>query len=450
MTHQRLKYIIILCVGLILLSDFCVAQEVTREQELERMGEIIFTRAKSLIETGDYLNATREFIILMNYYPDFEKMDEVVLLISDCMYEMELYTSATTMFTYLVKNYFSSPFLPNALLGLEKTKYKEGKFQESLDFFEAIQKAPRPIDVDDEARYYAGQSYYSIKDYSRTLKTLLELDSGSNYYDYGLYTIGLSLLRMKRVRKAIAIFRKIAAMPILSEERRNVVDEARLTLGFLYFELGYYNQAITYFRDISPANARYPDALLAQGWTFIKLNDYYSATRPLLNLIRNYPDNIKAEEALFLLGRCYLELLFLDEAIVVYDKIIELFPEEDIMPETVRDINIALSKEGKAIEKLRMDLLILETRLIESILSRTGKELPSYLTYEKDKVEVSRDKLLDTIKEERSRFSEMRNHIDQMKEILSAKLERKNWRAYAEYGKSRALFLKGTVESEGN
>jgi TolA-binding protein len=300
------------------------------------------------------------------------------------------------------------------------------------------------VDVDDEARYYAGQSYYNIKDYASALEALLNLDPRSDYYPYGLYTVGLCLLKMKRVTKSVAVFRKLVSLPIISEEGRTVIDEARLTLGYLYYELGYFKEARSYFADVSPQHRRYPEALLARGWASVKMADYAGALPALVTLVSRFPQDPKSEEALFLLGRCYIQLGLYDDAVKVYDKIIELFPEEDNLSAMVQQLSSLLASQEQEVERLREDLLLLEASLLEALQVGGGPRLPQYLKEEKARLDETRRALLENIVEEHRRFLEMHSTISALRENLNLKVERKSWRAYAEYGKSRALFLKGT------
>lgn len=413
-------------------------------RDLERAAEHLLSEAKSYMRSGSYWQAARDLALLLDSYPEFKKTDEVLLLLGDCLYEMELYNAATSTYTYLVKNYFGSPLLAKGLLGLQKTQYKLGKHQGSLNLYEALLQAPRPVDVDDEARYYAGQSYYNIKDYASALEALLNLDPRSEYYPYALYTVGLSLLKMKRVTKSVAVFRKLVSLPIISEERRAIVDEGRLTLGYLYYELGYFKEARGYFADVSPEHRRYPEALLGRGWASVKIADYAAALTPLVTLVSRFPQDPKSEEALFLLGRCYLQLGLYDDAVKVYDKIIELFPEEDNLSAMAQQLSDLLAAQEQEIERLREDLLLLEASLLGALHVGPQPRLPQYLKEEKARLDETRRALLQNIVDEHRRSLEMHTTISALREILALKLERKSWRAYAEYGKSRALFLKGT------
>ena len=44
----------------------------------------------------------------------------------------------------------------------------------------------------------------------------------------------------------------------------------------------------------------------------------------------------------------------------------------------------------------------------------------------------------------------MKNQIDKLKKVAARKEKRKDWRGYAEYGISRALFLKEMEQKKAN
>ncbi|MBN1351257.1 tetratricopeptide repeat protein [candidate division KSB1 bacterium] len=234
----------------------------------------------------------------------------------------------------------------------------------------------------------------------------------------------------------------MVALPVISHERRQIIDDARLTLGFIYYELGYFNHAYEFFKDISTSHENYKDALLGMGWALIKQEKYEECIKPLLKITKKYPRTANAEEAYFLLGQCYLKLNRFTEAIESYDIIIEMFPRHKDYSKYLADIQTYLGNEEKRLEQLETDLLVQESHLLEAIPVDGYANKPQYLKDEQKKIEKYRASLVDKIMKERSHIRSLKQTIEELRESALRKHRRKDWRGYAEYGKARALFLK--------
>jgi len=416
--------------------------EKSLKNDLEGVSEKLFFEAQNYYNDGQYWEGARDLIILLDFYPSYSKIDQVVFLLGDCLYEINILDGATRIYKYLVKKYIRSPLLPRALLGLQRIQFDTGNYNRCIEFYNAIKRGNPPQDILNVARYYAGLAFYHLKDYPGSIKILSQIDESSPYYDYGLYSMGLSLLRLKKVRRAINTFRSVCRLPVVNNERRNVLDETHLTLGYIYFELGYYKYALREFRDVSPNHDHYNDALIAEGWAAINLEKYEEAVIPLTKLLTQYPDDENNEEAFFLLGRCYLKLARYDDALKVYEHLIEIFPERQVVPTLVREIDMNLAEENVKIEKIKMNLLMLESRLLDAMPLQFGTKAPTYLKQEGDKINDTRIALLKRIHEERKIFNTMASQMKELRNLAVRKENRRDWRAYAEYGKSRALFMK--------
>jgi tetratricopeptide (TPR) repeat protein len=229
---------------------------------------------------------------------------------------------------------------------------------------------------------------------------------------------------------------------VISDERRKIVDDARLTLGFIYYELSYADIAFKYFKDVAKSHPNYADALLGQGWSKVKLNLFEDALDPLKIIITDFPNTAHAEEAYFLIGQCFMKLNRYDEAIKIYDKIIELFPKQIDFSQYMKQISLDLERKSKVIEQLETDLLIQESQLLEALpVDGTGKH-PAYLEDERQKIQNYRDTLVKQIIEERNSLKAMREIIEKLREKNIRQYQRKDWRGYAEYGRARSLYLK--------
>ncbi len=412
------------------------------KDDLEGVSGKLFYEAQNYYNDGQYWEGARDLIILLDFYPSYSKIDQVVFLLGDCLYEINILDGATRIYKYLVKKYIRSPLLPRALLGLQRIQFDTGNYNRCIEFYNAINRGNPSQDILNVAQYYAGLAFYHLKDYPNSIKVLSQIDESSPYYDYGLYSMGLSLLRMKKVRRAINTFRAICRLPVVNNERRNVLDEAHLTLGYIYFELGYYKYALSQFRDVSSNHDHYKDALIAEGWTAINLEMYEEAVTPLTKLLTQYPGDENNEEAFFLLGRCYLKLAKYDDALKVYEHLIEIFPEREVVPTLVNEIDMSLAEENVRIEKIKMNLLMLESRLLDAMPLQSEPTSPTYLKEEGDKINDTRISLLKRIHEERKTFNSISSQMKELRKLAVRKENRRDWRAYAEYGKSRALFMK--------
>ena len=414
------------------------------EDDLEKVSEKLFREAKRQYDLGEYWSCARDLIILMDFYSRFSQIDDAIVTLGECLYEMELLEGASRMFKHLVKKYPRSQFIPRALLGLQKIEYEKSDFVRCVEFHKVIQGGGASQEVLDGSRYFAGLSNYYLNDYSAAVSLLSKVDENSDYYDYALYSAALSLLRMGSLRRGALVLRRLISLPVTSPARRKVIDEGYLTLGYLYYEVGRHRHALRYFGSVSSGHENYVDALLGAGWAAVKMEAFVEAIPPLTKLVKKYPTDKNTEEAFFLLGRCYLKLGFYDEAAQVYEYLIELFPTEDVIPAIIREAYASLQKEEYKIEQMKMELLVLESKLLDAIPMGGNNDMPSYIKKESERLSEIREGLMSRINNERQLFHQIVSTLQELRTLAATKESRRDWRAYAEYGKSRALFLKRT------
>jgi tetratricopeptide (TPR) repeat protein len=244
------------------------------------------------------------------------------------------------------------------------------------------------------------------------------------------------------VNKAVAALRKLLAMPLIRPDQRDAINNTHLTLGYIYYELGYYAEAVAHFRRINPEHETFPQALLASSWAAIKQNDFQTAVITLNELNKNYDETEYGEEAHFLLGQCYLQMGFYDFAFKEYDYISVRYPAANNIAERVVEVQAGLRQQEQMMEKLKVQLLVLESKLLTTI-NLNGKTVPKYIKDELGRLTRSQGELIENIMAERKLFEEASQNIELMQKEMERKESRRHWHAYAEYGKARALFLKG-------
>ncbi len=217
-------------------------------------------------------------------------------------------------------------------------------------------------------------------------------------------------------------------------------------MGYIFYELTNYEQALKYLEAISPTFYDYPDVLLAIGWSAYKAQNYRKALVALNKLINDYPNNLNKDEAYFVIGECYLKLGYFQYAIKAFDEIINKHPVANHFAQRVKIIRAELNKEEQQIEQLKTDLLLLETKLMETVHIEQTDNVPEEIKKEKERIQKQRESLLKNLIKERQLFLGVTKAIKDLKDYLEKKEMQKDWRAYAEYGKTRAIFLKGLSE----
>ena len=426
------------------------SQDNRDEKEMQRAANKIFRSGVSYFNKGEYWKCAQELIIVMDFYPKFKKLDQVITYLGNCLFQEELYTASIRMFNYLIKKYPHSDRIPEALLGLEKAYYNQRKYKQTLRVYYVILKKTNDKKILSEACYWAGQSHHLLKNYDMAINVLKKIDSHSDYYDVALYTTALSYLKKSNVAISVDYFRKITALPLISAERRKVVDDARLTLGLIYYQLNAFKASIQQLSKISDKHENYQDALLGMGWAYLKLNDYDAVIKVLDKLIKLYPNSENAEEAYFLLGQAYIAIGNYDKAITAYKTIVDLYPDRQHVPSLIKKVNNRLRVQENRIEDLKVKILIEETRLLDAIPLNGNKDVPKYLIKEKKRLREIREQMIKNLLAERDQLLYMQDKINKLTKLAERRERRKNWRGYAEYGISRALFLKELGKSRGN
>jgi len=435
--HRHFSHFLIQA-ALIAAISFTVRAQVNpfdldKNNEQERTAERLFHKALDFYRAGDYWQSSREMAALLDHHPYFSHADEAYFTLGNCLNELSMLNGAAKMYEHILKKFIYSPFVPQALLGLQRVNYKKGALSESLTYYEAAMRGNPSREIIDIANYYAGLTYYKLGDYPKSILALSDVSIKSPYYDYGLYNLAESLLRMQRVNQAIKVFNKIFALPVVNDDRRDILNQAHLTLGYLYYELGYYEKGIEQFGLVTPDSDIYPDALLAAGWSEAKLKTWQNAIEPLTRLYKNYETNDATQEGLFLLGRCYLKLSRFDEAIAIYDHLINLFQDSSAVITTVKKMNADIERERQKITERKAQLLDLENQLVGGMNDGGAGDASSSL---------QQTDVLQEIQKERQELQTRLGQLERLASATAVKEERRNWRAYAEYGKIRASFLK--------
>lgn len=166
-------------------------------RSVEHAASALYNKALEKFQLGTYWKSALDLVVLLDYYPQFSKIDGVMYHLGVCLYEMEMYDGADRVFRFLLKAAPKTPWLPEALLGLQKIYYQKNNYQQSLKFYKALEAHYSDRKLIDESRYYAGQSYYHSRSYDLVPEIFRHITRRSEFYPFGQYTAGLAQLKKK-------------------------------------------------------------------------------------------------------------------------------------------------------------------------------------------------------------------------------------------------------------
>ncbi|HFE52077.1 MAG TPA: tetratricopeptide repeat protein, partial [Bacteroidetes bacterium] len=320
--------------------------------ELEVLSDGLLRDAVTQYTNGNYWRCARDLVVLVDFHPGYSKLDQAEVLLGNALYELGLFDASKGIFKHALKRFPNRVSAAAAIFGLERVAYKTGDYTGALARFEQLERSGRASKkLLNGARYFAGLSLMELGDYDSAVNTLGRISRNSSYFGYALYSAGLCLLHKRDVQKALEVFERLSQLPLVDELDRAVVGEGRLTLGYIYYELGYYDRAVDRFKSVFPDHAKREDALLGMAWAGYKGGRYEVAVNACTDLVTEFPDTKNMEEALFVLGRSLVELGRYDDAIRVFDHLIDLAPPAN--QKIGRSARARLVKLEGELEKLR-------------------------------------------------------------------------------------------------
>jgi len=160
----------------------------------------ILQKSENLIAEEQYTRALRELIDLVDYYPQFSRLDVAFLRIGQCLTSIRLYDAAKKIYTYLIRTYPKSPVIPYALAGLERVSYLEGNYDLAIDYL-ALLREKFPEFYDDEIYYYGGQSFLYLNRFDEAISAFNAIREDSEYWGYALYSRAQAYLKKKTLMK---------------------------------------------------------------------------------------------------------------------------------------------------------------------------------------------------------------------------------------------------------
>jgi tetratricopeptide (TPR) repeat protein len=338
------------------LSAFKAASEMDFDLKIKEDSALNYAKL-SYEEGNPFKNVA---VVLQEYlksYPKSKAYDEINNLIVSSFLNQQDYLGALE---YLAKNKTKN----NNKLHLEVSLYRgiqlyqSKKIKEALPFFTSAKKTSnRSVSLrasywEAEAQYQLGNHQESLANFIR-FKMALKNNKDPEFLELN-YTIGYNYFKLKKYAEAIPFFEATTKQNSLERE---VLEDAFIRLGDSYFATSAYEKATISYQKVIVNNgvaADYAQYQIGMGEGFRDENEAKIAA--LNKVITNYKTSSLKDDALYQLGNTYSKINKNAEAHIAYSSLIEKHGNSIFIAKTLIRQGLLYYNDGennKALEKFK-------------------------------------------------------------------------------------------------
>ena len=338
----------------------------------QNLDDIRFYRAEAALADGAWDTAVENYLQLLRTQPDSEVR--------------------APAFRHLI--YLRSVFGQHATAVAECDEFKE-------DLAAA----------DGEVAYLCGREFFITQRYPEARHLLERVGQDEASLLRARHLVGLCLILENKYDEAIAAFEDLlkhnARLGLEAANDEALREDARLKLGYLYFETGKFQQASQMFESVAQGERR-PEALLGEAWSGLSLADHERALSLSRQLVEHFPASPFRYEAMTLAGFASEQAGQKAEARQWYDQVLdeaqrsqemrELSLERQQVLQLLRrlvEMEPAVFRGGKSEHfdeymRLRGESRVLMNRVKYTELQTANESLREYIAERQQIVQLSR------------------------------------------------------------
>lgn len=198
--------------------------------------------------------AIRTYARLVQNYPNYSRMDEVLFSLAFGLEEMRQFERARQVYFRLIKGFPESRFIPYAYLSFAEYYFGEGQMQEAQQFYTKVTEFPPDRNpVYGYALYKQAWALYNLEDmrgalqqFARTVEFAVQnpdARDAANLARQSRREMVLPYARVGRPNQALAFFRRYA-------ENEAQAYEMLESLGELYYDTGQWPETIQIYHQL--------------------------------------------------------------------------------------------------------------------------------------------------------------------------------------------------------
>ncbi|MEI8139004.1 MAG: tetratricopeptide repeat protein [bacterium] len=296
---------------------------------------LLIKAADALFANAQYTLAEAAYENVLTRYPASALNPQVLYQLGECLARQLLRREAEGRFRELVRKMPSSPLAERALMRIAEMKEEQGPafvrealaaYLEVMSVYPAGALFAEALHRHGLAAYQMGDIDVALSDFSRVVKEF----PGSRVAPQAYFMRGWALYMRGQEEESLKVCKAFVERYPDSEWTPGVI----FWIGEYAFNHGRYADAEARFiklADKSPQDALADQSLIWAGRSAMMQKEYLRAVESLSRMTRTYPTSLHMAEARFLQADALSELGEFSRAILVFDELIEKFPNSPLV-----------------------------------------------------------------------------------------------------------------------
>jgi len=335
------------------LNAFKNASEMDFSKEIKEDASLNY--AKLSYEIGNsYKNVPQILVDFIEAYPNNGNNQEIKSLLIDSYITSKNYKAALELLQS-DKSFANKKAFQKVAFFRGVEVYMEGNYIVAMELFNKSLKEPYDPIFTARAIYWKAESDFQASNFENALigyKQYLQLPNANQTPEYinSSYNLAYSYFKLKNYEQAIEAYKEYISLTPDNPPRKS---DSYLRLGDSYFAINKFWPALENYNKAIEYNS--PDADYA---AFQKALSYGLIERPqkkieqLVSFNNQFPNSIYKDDALYELGNIYVSQEKQNQAISIYNRLLEETPNSSYVPKTLLKKGLIFDNSGKSDQAL--------------------------------------------------------------------------------------------------
>lgn len=294
--------------------------------------EAYYEWAVTAFEMGDYPQAIEVLLPLVRAEDRLEWEGKVFTLLGESYFANKEYTRALQAFEAAEQSTDIAPEVKRqARFQRAWVQYRNQAYEQAQEGFQQVYaEAPSDSELGREALFWSADSYYNMQDYgpaSRQYDRFIRENPDHELNGAARYALGWSYFKMGRFEQAIEPLRTF-----LNEYEPPSIalypydTDTKLRIGDSYYALGQYQEAISAYETAIGAEPGGDYAMFQIGNSYYRNEQTYEAVTTFRRFLRIYPYSTLREQAQYNIAYIYLNTGNYTQAVEEFQTVINKYP----------------------------------------------------------------------------------------------------------------------------